>query len=227
MTPLEDLAQTIATCTQCPLHESRTHAVAGKGPASADVVFVGEAPGQHEDEQGEPFVGRSGEMLDNLLDLGGIARSSVFVTNTLKCRPPQNRFPEEPAPHICTGYLRKQLAIIQPLVVVLLGARALTHLLLPDTGVMVDKYNAFVGRWFRRRDQWAEMRFVTLYHPAFLLRNKSPYDEELCVATLTAVAQYIRARQTSAPPPAVEITDLLAQPPHMIQPRNLFRQRKM
>jgi DNA polymerase len=178
-----------------------------------------------EDEQGEPFVGRSGEMLDGLLTLAGLDRSQVYITNVLRCRPPNNKFPTDPAPHLCAGYLRKEIEFIQPLVVVLLGAKALTHLLLPNTGVMVDIYAAFVGKWYRRRDRWAELRFVTVYHPSYLLRNKSPQDEELSIATLTAVAHYVRARQANTPPPAIPITEIATQPSHMIQPRNLFRGR--
>lgn len=125
--PLGAIATEIRTCTRCKLHRGRTHAVPGTGPADAQVFFVGEGPGAQEDQQGRPFVGRSGQYLDELLASIGFDRERVFITNVVKCRPPGNRNPHVGEIQACEGYLERQLELIQPALVVTLGRFAMGH----------------------------------------------------------------------------------------------------
>src|SRR5271155_3559954 len=118
---LEELATEIRSCIKCPLHLSRKNAVPGEGPSDASVMIVGEAPGRNEDEQGRPFVGAAGRNLDDLLSEAGVSRGSVFITNTVKCRPPANRRPARSELDTCHPYLRRQIEAIVPKVIVLLG----------------------------------------------------------------------------------------------------------
>ena len=118
---LEAIAEEVRACTACRLHRGRTHAVPGEGHPDTEVVFVGEGPGQNEDQQGRPFVGAAGGLLEELLDLVGWRRDEVFITNVVKCRPPGNRDPEPDEIAACAGYLRRQLALLDPAVIVTLG----------------------------------------------------------------------------------------------------------
>lgn len=121
MTELEKLVAQVNTCTKCPLHRGRTHAVPGEGPEDADIMFVGEAPGFHEDQQGRPFVGAAGQFLEELLASIGLERGDVYITNVIKCRPPGNRDPLPQEISACEPYLNRQIDLIQPVVVVTLG----------------------------------------------------------------------------------------------------------
>lgn len=118
---LKALATKMAECTDCLLHRGRTHAVPGEGPADADIMFIGEAPGFHEDQQGRPFVGAAGRFLEELLEMIGLTRQDVFITNVIKCRPPGNRDPLPEEMKACEPYLDRQIELIQPTVVVTLG----------------------------------------------------------------------------------------------------------
>ncbi len=118
---LEEIAAEVRACTACRLHRGRTHAVPGEGHPDTEVVFVGEGPGQNEDQQGRPFVGAAGGLLEELLGLLGWRRDEVFITNVVKCRPPGNRDPEPDEIAACAGYLRRQLALLDPAVIVTLG----------------------------------------------------------------------------------------------------------
>ena len=122
---LETTAAQIRTCKRCRLHQGRTNAVPGSGPVNTDVFFVGEAPGAQEDEQGLPFVGRSGRYLDQLMENIGLDRDHVFITNVVKCRPPSNRDPRLGEVRACTPYLERQLGLIRPRMVVTLGRFAM------------------------------------------------------------------------------------------------------
>ncbi len=121
MTTLHDIAEQIAKCEKCPLHYSRKHPVPGEGSSNAKIMFIGEAPGYHEDRQGRPFVGASGRLLEELLNNVGIQRQDVFITNVVKCRPPGNRDPEPEEIAACRPYLEQQIDIIQPKLIVTLG----------------------------------------------------------------------------------------------------------
>lgn len=118
---LEQIAREISVCTKCALHESRKKAVTGEGPADAEIMFIGEGPGFHENEQGRPFVGASGKFLDQLLEQAGVTRSEVFIANVVKCRPPANRDPQPDELHACNVYLEGQIEAINPIIIVTLG----------------------------------------------------------------------------------------------------------
>ena len=121
MSELTQLYEQIRSCTRCALHRSRTKAVPGEGPEDADIMFIGEAPGFHEDRQGRPFVGAAGNFLDELLEMIGLRREEVYICNVLKCRPSQNRDPQTDEIQACKPYLDRQIELIQPKIVVTLG----------------------------------------------------------------------------------------------------------
>jgi DNA polymerase len=118
---LEQIAREISVCTKCALHESRKKAVTGEGPADAEIMFIGEGPGFHENEQGRPFVGASGKFLDQLLEQAGVTRTEVFIANVVKCRPPANRDPQPDELQACDVYLEGQIEAINPSIIVTLG----------------------------------------------------------------------------------------------------------
>ncbi|MCB9872406.1 MAG: uracil-DNA glycosylase [Planctomycetes bacterium] len=156
-------------CTMCKLAAGRTHLVFGEGSADARVMFVGEAPGQVEDETGRPFVGRSGELLDRIIENGmGMRRADVFIANINKCRPPGNRDPEPDEIAACLPWLRAQIEIIRPEVVITLGRVALNNLL----------GTAEPMRRMRGRDlKYQGIPVVATWHPAYLLRNPAAKAE--------------------------------------------------
>jgi uracil-DNA glycosylase len=159
---LSDLATAIKSCTLCRLCESRTHAVPGSGNPHADIVFVGEGPGKKEDQQGIPFCGASGRMLDGLLASINLNRDDVFITNIVKCRPPDNRDPLPDEKATCAPtYLNKQLALIKPKLIVTLGRHALGHF------VPNQKISEVHGQPKRYKGQV----YLALYHPAVALYN--------------------------------------------------------
>jgi uracil-DNA glycosylase family 4 len=159
---LSGLAQDVHDCRRCPLGFSRTHAVPGVGPGNARIMVVGEAPGQNEDQQGEPFVGAAGKLLDQLLHGIGLARTDVFITNILKCRPPNNRDPQPPEVEACSPYLEQQLRLIKPEVVLILGRHALARLL-PGQ----DSISRVHGRVIVKD----AVTYIPIYHPAAALYN--------------------------------------------------------
>ena len=118
---LDRIAREVSVCTKCALHESRKKAVTGEGPADAEIMFIGEGPGFHENEQGRPFVGASGKFLDQLLEQAGLTRADVFIANVVKCRPPANRDPQPEELQICNQYLEEQIQAINPSIIVTLG----------------------------------------------------------------------------------------------------------
>ncbi|MCH9031394.1 MAG: uracil-DNA glycosylase [candidate division Zixibacteria bacterium] len=159
---LEDHRKEICECQNCPLGATRTNFVYGVGNPNADLMFIGEAPGKNEDEQGEPFVGRAGKLLDKILAAIDFKREDVFIANILKCRPPANRDPLPAEMEECFPYLREQIALVKPLIICALGRIAAQGLL--DTKTPVGKL----------RGQWHSYQGVPLrvtYHPAALLRN--------------------------------------------------------
>jgi uracil-DNA glycosylase len=196
--------------------------VFGRGAPDAPILLVGEAPGQNEDEKGEPFVGKAGEHLNEMLKAARIPGEALYTTNVLKCRPPKNKFPEDDE-LACTGFLKKQIELLKPLLIVLTGKQALKHLLLPGTGLAHDPFTPWVGKHLRRRDRFDEIRFAVIYHPSYLLRNQSPEDEETCVATLSDAWLYVQARMSAEPAPALPLEDLATAPPPMWQARSLWR----
>jgi len=174
------LRDTVAACTRCKLHESRTQTVFGVGDPSADWMIIGEAPGAEEDRRGEPFVGRAGKLLDEMLQAVGKGRDSVFIANILKCRPPNNRDPEPAESAECRGYLERQIELVQPKIILAVG-RIAAHLLLEtDTPV---------GRLRGTTHYLDKTPLVVTYHPAYLLRSPSQKRkswDDLCLARRVA-----------------------------------------
>ena len=160
---LNELCARVQTCSACRLCETRTNVVFGVGNPHARVMLIGEGPGQHEDEQGEPFVGRAGQLLDKMMDAVGLSRQkNVYIANMVKCRPPQNRDPAPDETEACLNYLREQVRAISPLVIVCLGRIAAQRLIAPDFRVTRQH-----GEFF---DKNGTLMMGTL-HPAALLRN--------------------------------------------------------
>lgn len=157
-----DLQQQVASCTACGLCQTRTQAVFGKGNPRARLMLVGEAPGAEEDKQGLPFVGKAGQLLDNMLSAIGLGQDDVFIANVLKCRPPGNRNPAADEIAACADYLRWQIAHVQPEVLVTLGRFAAHALLQSD---------AAIGALRRETHQYQGIPLFVTFHPAYLLRS--------------------------------------------------------
>jgi DNA polymerase len=173
-----ELARKVSACTLCALHKSRTQTVFGVGRRDAQLFVIGEAPGADEDRQGEPFVGRAGQLLNAMLRAIGLPRSEVYIANILKCRPPSNRDPQPDESATCTPYLAQQIALVQPRVLLAVGRISAQWLLQTDTPI---------GRLRGRVLSYGERStpLVVTYHPAYLLR--SPHDKakawsDLCLA---------------------------------------------
>ena len=149
-------------CTRCKLHKARTQIVFGVGNPKAELVFVGEGPGHDEDIQGEPFVGRAGKLLTQMIEAMGLKRSDVYIANVVKCRPPENRLPERDEIATCSPYLLRQLTVIKPKVIVCLGACSAQTLLQTNQGI-----SKFRGEFF----DYHGAKLMATYHPAYLLRN--------------------------------------------------------
>lgn len=162
---LELLAAQAKACTACSLSQSRTQVVFGEGDLDARLMIVGEGPGEEEDLQGRPFVGRSGQLLDKILEAAGIPRSSVYIANIVKCRPPQNRVPEPLEAKTCTSlWLNKQILLIKPQIIIPLGATALEFF--AGEKLSITKVR---GKFF----EWQGIQIFPMFHPAYLLRNPS------------------------------------------------------
>ncbi len=160
---LRTIREDLGDCTRCPLHQQgRKQIVFGVGNPHAELMFIGEAPGADEDQQGEPFVGRAGQLLNNMIKAMGIQREGVYIANIIKCRPPGNRTPEREECETCSPFLMRQIAAIKPKVIVALGAVAAKTLLAINAPM-----SELRGRWFDFRGT----KLAVTYHPAFLLRD--------------------------------------------------------
>jgi uracil-DNA glycosylase family 4 len=159
---LKLIREDIGECTRCRLHKGRTNLVFGVGNVNADLMFVGEGPGADEDAQGEPFVGRAGQLLNNMISAMGLRREDVYIANVVKCRPPQNRTPEKDECDTCSPFLMRQIDVIKPKVIVALGAVAAKNLL-----AVSDSMANLRGRWYDFRNS----KLLVTYHPAYLLRD--------------------------------------------------------
>lgn len=158
---LDHIAREVSGCTKCALHESRKKAVVGEGPADAEVMFIGEGPGFHENEQGRPFVGAAGKFLDQLLEQAGLTRAEVFIANVVKCRPPANRDPHPDELMACSEYLEGQIAVINPSIIVTLGRISMGRY------VPGAKITSIHGQMHK-----IEGRFIIpMYHPAAALHQ--------------------------------------------------------
>jgi DNA polymerase len=173
---LESIAQEAAACTRCSLATTRNRVVPGQGNPDAAIMFVGEAPGADEDQQGLAFVGRAGQLLTRMIEAMGLQREDVFIANVLKCRPPGNRDPQPDEVVSCSPFLERQLAVVRPRVVVALGGHAMKSLLGSD---------ATVGRMRGAVHDYRGTPLVVTYHPAYLLRSpamKKPAWDDLKLA---------------------------------------------
>ena len=155
-------------CTRCKLHKARTNIVFGVGNPKAQLVFVGEGPGRDEDIQGEPFVGRAGKLLTQMIEAMGLRRADVYICNVVKCRPPENRLPEKDEIATCSPYLVRQLGVIQPKVICCLGSCSAQTMLQTTQGI-----SKFRGEWF----DYHGSKLIATYHPAYLLRNPAAKGE--------------------------------------------------
>ncbi len=158
---LAQIAKEVSVCTNCALHESRKKSVAGEGPADAEIMFIGEGPGFHENEQGRPFVGASGKFLDQLLAQAGVTRSEVFIANVVKCRPPENRDPLPDELSACDAYLERQIAAINPSIIVTLGRFSM------------GKYTqgAKISQIHGQMRKVGERYVISMFHPAAALHQ--------------------------------------------------------
>jgi uracil-DNA glycosylase family 4 len=170
---LQLIREDLGDCTRCKLHKGRTNLVFGVGNPHAELVFVGEGPGADEDTQGEPFVGRAGQLLNNMIKAMGLQREDVYIANVVKCRPPGNRTPEPDECETCSPFLMRQIAAIKPRVVVALGATAAKNLLAMNSslGELRGRFYDFKPAGIRSDPAWPGSRLAVTYHPAYLLRD--------------------------------------------------------
>lgn len=164
----DKLEKTCLNCTRCGLCETRNHVVFGVGPKDADVMFVGEGPGEQEDLKGEPFVGAAGMLLDDMLSIIDLNRENCYIANIVKCRPPRNRDPLETEQDACIGYLRNQVALIRPKIIVCLGRVAAKRLIDPEYRITREH-----GTWVQK----GGICMSAIYHPSALLRDVSKRPE--------------------------------------------------
>ena len=164
----ENLEKTCKSCTRCGLCETRNNVVFGVGPKNADVMFVGEGPGEQEDLQGEPFVGAAGHLLDDMMSIIDLNRDNCYIANIVKCRPPHNRDPLETEQDACIVYLRNQVALIRPKIIICLGRVAAKRLIDPEYRITRQH-----GTWVQKGDIW----MTAIYHPSALLRDVSKRPE--------------------------------------------------
>lgn len=164
----EELEHSCLNCTKCGLCETRHNAVFGVGPKDADVMFIGEGPGEQEDLKGEPFVGAAGKLLDDMLSIIDLSRDNCYIANIVKCRPPHNRDPLESEQESCIGYLRNQVALIRPKIIVCLGRISAMKIIRPDFRITREH-----GTWTEKNGVW----MTAIYHPSALLRDATKRPE--------------------------------------------------
>ena len=160
----EELEEAIKDCSKCKLCTGRKNIVFGVGNKNADIMFIGEGPGADEDIQGEPFVGKAGQLMNKAFEALEIKREEVYIANIVKCRPPQNRNPEPDEANACMDYLRNQVVLLKPKIIVLLGSVALKNILGEEYGITNSR-----GKWIEKKGIW----YMPTFHPAALLRDDS------------------------------------------------------
>ncbi len=183
----EELEKSCAECQKCSLGATRTNLVFGTGNKDAVLMFVGEAPGENEDLTGIPFVGRAGQLFDKYLLAVDIPREDVYICNMLKCRPPKNRDPEEGEQDICIEYLREQVRLVKPKMIVCLGRISAMRLIHPDYKITKEH-----GQWVQK----GSFEMTAVYHPSLLLRGNPTYKEQM-MEDMKVVAQKYRAYKES------------------------------
>jgi uracil-DNA glycosylase family 4 len=160
----EELEEVVKQCRKCRLCETRKNVVFGVGNREADIMFIGEGPGADEDAQGEPFVGKAGKLMNMAFDMLGIKREEVYIANIVKCRPPNNRNPQDDEAENCLNYLRNQVILVKPKIIVLLGSVALKNVLGKEYGITASR-----GKWLERKG----ILYMPTWHPAALLRDEN------------------------------------------------------
>ena len=160
----EELEEVVKQCRKCRLCETRKNVVFGVGNREADIMFIGEGPGADEDAQGEPFVGKAGKLMNMAFDMLGIKREEVYIANIVKCRPPNNRNPQDDEAENCLDYLRNQVILVKPKIIVLLGSVALKNVLGKEYGITASR-----GKWLERKG----ILYMPTWHPAALLREEN------------------------------------------------------
>lgn len=204
---LQEIRQEVTTCQLCQLARERINAVPGEGPAKVDIMFIGEAPGFHENRQGKPFVGQAGQFLDDLLQAAGVDRDQVFITNVVKCRPPNNRDPLPEELKACQRYLDEQIALLDPQVIVTLGRISMAKF------VTDGRIGAIHGRTHNANGR----KVVTMYHPAAALHQ--PALRQTLLEDFSRLKKFISTKSDPLPahtepeqvvlPPAPEITPIV------------------
>lgn len=164
----EELEKSCGACTRCELCRTRHNVVFGVGPRDADVMFIGEGPGEQEDLKGEPFVGAAGKLLDDMLRIIDLSRKNCYIANIVKCRPPNNRDPLDVEQDACIGYLRNQVALINPKIIICLGRVAAKRIIDPNYRITKEH-----GQWIHRNHVW----MTAIYHPSALLRDYAKRPE--------------------------------------------------
>jgi len=187
---LKELDNKISNCRKCDLYKTRTNTVPGDGNPDSDILFIGEAPGRNEDLKGKPFVGKAGQVLDTLLDSIGLDRKDVFIANILKCRPPNNRNPFRDEIKLCTGFLDKQIQIIQPKVIVPMGNFASSYIL-EKYGLKKDSISMIHGKKYEVNTLSNKIFIVPIFHPAVATydKNKMVYMEK----DFKKISEYIKS----------------------------------
>ena len=160
----EELEEVVKQCRKCRLCETRKNVVFGVGNKEADIMFIGEGPGADEDTQGEPFVGKAGKLMNMAFDMLGVKREEVYIANIVKCRPPNNRNPQDDEAENCLDYLRNQVILVKPKIIVLLGSVALKNVLGKEYGITASR-----GKWLERKG----ILYMPTWHPAALLRDEN------------------------------------------------------
>ena len=177
------LAQNVAACTRCPLHQTRKQTVFFRGNPQAKLMIVGEAPGFYEDQQGRPFVGKAGGLLNQMLQSVGIQEDAVYIANVLKCRPPNNRDPKTEEISQCSHYLRQQIALVKPDLILAVGRFA---------GQFLSNQIRSLKELRQKIHYYNDTPFIVSYHPAYLLRN--PKDKKKTYADLLAVKHFLHTK---------------------------------
>ena len=190
MSDWNSLEKSCQNCTACALCQRRTNVVFGVGNRNADIMFVGEGPGEQEDLQGEPFVGAAGKLLDDMLSIIDLDRDKCYIANIVKCRPPGNRDPKEEEQDACIGYLWDQIALVRPKIIVCLGRIAATRLIRTDFRITREH-----GTWTQQYGMW----MTAIYHPSALLRDVSKRPETF--SDLIAIRQMAKRIICNQHPP--------------------------
>ncbi len=185
---LQEIRKEIEVCHACPLAKGRDRSVPGEGPSRVDILFIGEAPGFHENRQGKPFVGQAGQFLDELLKAAGVDRSQVFITNVVKCRPPNNRDPLPEELQACSIYLDEQIALLQPKVIVTLGRISMGKF------INMGRISTIHGKTHNVNDQ----KVVTMYHPAAALHQ--PALRQTLIEDFARLKKFIGTEKTADTP---------------------------